>query len=78
MNGKGDWILLFALLTIRGSGTVTLVVGDDVATIISEDTYTAVGRSEIDTNSGSHGGCVMCGIRNWWMKVKGRESVGYL
>lgn len=46
------------LLTIRGRGPVTLVVGNDVAAIITEDAYTAVGRSEIDTNRGSHFGVV--------------------
>lgn len=48
------------LLTIRGRGPVTLVVGNDVAAVIAEDAYTAVGRSQIDTNRGSHFGCV-CG-----------------
>lgn len=46
------------LLTIRGRRPVTLVVGNDVAAIITEDAYTAVGRSEIDTNRGSHFGVV--------------------
>lgn len=46
------------LLTIRGGGPVALVVGNDVAAIITEDAYTAVGRSEIDTNRGSHFGVV--------------------
>ena len=51
------------LLTIRGRGPVTLVVGNDVAAVIAEDAYTAVGRSQIDTNRGSHFGC-MCGNLN--------------
>jgi hypothetical protein len=35
-------------------GTVTLVVGDDLDTVITEDTHTGVGGTQIDTNSGSH------------------------
>ena len=42
----------------RGGGAVTLVVGNDFDTVIAEDTHTGVGGSQINTDGGSHGGCV--------------------
>ena len=42
----------------RGGGSVTLVVGNDFDTVITEDTHTGVGGSQIDTDSGGHGECV--------------------
>jgi len=45
----------------RGGGSVTLVVGNNFDTVITEDTHAGVGGSQIDTDSGGHGGCVcMC------------------
>jgi hypothetical protein len=35
----------------RGSGAVTLVVGNDLNTLILPDTHAGVGSTEIDTNS---------------------------
>lgn len=40
-----------------GSGAVTLVVGDDLNAVITEDTHTGVGGSQIDTDGGGHGVC---------------------
>jgi len=37
-----------------GSGAVTLVVGDDFNAVITEDTDTGVGSTQINTDSGSH------------------------
>ena len=42
----------------RGSGAVTLVVGNDFNAVITEDTHTGVGGSQINTDGGSHGECV--------------------
>jgi hypothetical protein len=38
----------------RGSGAVTLVIGNDFAAILTEDTDARVRRAEIDTDGGSH------------------------
>lgn len=38
----------------RGSSTVTLVVGNDFNAVISEDTHTGVGGTQVNTDSGSH------------------------
>ena len=38
-------------------GAVTLVVGDDFDPVITEDTHTGVGGSQIDTDSGGHFEC---------------------
>ena len=42
----------------RGSGAVTLVVGDDLNAVITEDTHTGVGGSQVDSDGGGHGECV--------------------
>lgn len=42
----------------RGGGAVTLVVGNDFNAVITEDTHTGVGGSQINTDGGSHGECV--------------------
>jgi hypothetical protein len=66
-------MVLFSIesaLTKRGSGTVTLIVGNNVATIISEDAYTRVGRTKIDTNRGGHDGYLCVELR----KKKGKEK----
>jgi len=39
----------------RGSGAVTLVVGDNLDAVIAEDTHARVGGTKIDSDSGSHG-----------------------
>lgn len=62
----------------RGGGSVTLVVGNDFDTVITEDTYARVGGSQIDTNSGGHGECV-CGSGRGVSQEKGkrREMIVY-
>ena len=42
----------------RGGGAVTLVVGNDFNAVVTEDTHTGVGGSQINTDGGSHGECV--------------------
>jgi hypothetical protein len=43
----------------RGSGAVTLVVGNDLDAVITVDTHARVGGTKIDSDSGSHG-CDVC------------------
>lgn len=45
----------------RGSGAVTLVVGDNLNAVIAVDTHARVGGTKIDTDSGSHG-CDVCEV----------------
>jgi hypothetical protein len=46
----------------RGGGAVALVVGDDLNAVITVDTHAGVRGTKIDSNSGSHGCDVLCGI----------------
>ena len=58
--GEGD---------VRGRGAVTLVVGDNLNAVITEDTYARVGSSKVDTNRGCHD----VDVYVWW-GIKGKEK----
>jgi hypothetical protein len=52
LSGITDKTFVFSETNVRGSGSVTLIVGDDFNSIVDPDTDAGVGGTEIDTDSG--------------------------
>jgi hypothetical protein len=57
------------LCNLRRCCPVTLIVGDNLNAVITEDTYARVGSSKIDTNRGCHD----VDVYVWW-GIKGKEK----
>jgi hypothetical protein len=71
LGGISDETLSVGESDERGRCPVTLVIADDFAPIVTEDTHAGVGGTQVNTNSGSHFDWNVCNVegkRNWVSK----------